>query len=493
MTTKISNQTRLTKYFATKGNENETEKANEIEEEKEEELVDYIPAFGDDIAQRTEGEVLAAFQNVNGLKELGGQLNELQAMEELSINILGISETNYNATHDFRIALTKMIYQQLGVGAATTASHRSDKAGYLPGGTSLIIQGPTTGRIKERIVDKMGRYSADLLEGKQGSGILCCSIYRVCQKKGAAAGPLTSYTRQFEELSERGIKNPDPRKQTLTDLTKLIQEHAPQGYHPMIMGDFNDLVSAKEIQDFMDENQLIDIIGDMHEGTPPATYARGSKRLDYVLGDQHVRDAARRSGYLALHDGVISDHTMGWVAYDQQALFRNTSYTPVAPPARQFTLKNTEKKRQFIEELEKIHKHQSIQSRVLKLETDFASEGKATPELIARFISLDNEIKESMIAAANKIGRKNYGYQRSEDLIDAGRRLNLAKGILSCIRNKMKWTNAVCKLAELTNTDLNESRKLTRHEARAKAHEAREQLKKSKTKTAREESSGSKV
>ena len=110
MTTKTSNQTRLTKYFATKGNDNETEKANEIEEEeKEEELLDYIPAFGDDIAQRTEGEVLAAFQNVNGLKELGGQLNELQAMEDLSINILGISETNLNATHDFRISIYSVL------------------------------------------------------------------------------------------------------------------------------------------------------------------------------------------------------------------------------------------------------------------------------------------------------------------------------------------------------------------------------------------------
>ena len=41
----------------------------------------------------------------------------------------------------------------------------------------------------------------------------------------------------------------------------------------MIMGDFNDSVTAQEIQYFMEENHLIDIIGDMHEETPPATYA----------------------------------------------------------------------------------------------------------------------------------------------------------------------------------------------------------------------------
>ena len=81
-----------------------------------------------------------------------------------------------------------------------------------------------------------------------------------------------------------------------------------------------------------------------------------------------------------------------------------------------------------------------------------------------------------MIASANAVGRKDYGYQRSADLIEAGRRLNLFKGILSCIGGKTTWTKAVTRLAELINTNLEEMENLTYAEARTKTHKAREQL-----------------
>ena len=82
-----------------------------------------------------------------------------------------------------------------------------------------------------------------------------------------------------------------------------------------------------------------------------------------------------------------------------------------------------------------------------------------------------------MIASANAVGRKDYGYQRSGALIEAGRKYNLAKGTLSCIRNKTTLTEAVIRLAELTNTELEQLESLTYAEARASLHKAREELK----------------
>ena len=116
---------------------------------------------------------------------------------------------------------------------------------------------------------------------------------------------------------------------------------------------------------------------------------------------------------------MLSDHTLGWAKFSNKALFRNTAYTPAAGEARQFTLSNLEKKRQYKEKLSDIHKHQSIPQKVFELEKAFEAEGKATSELKARFQTLDKEIEESMIASANAVGRKDYGYQRSADLIEA--------------------------------------------------------------------------
>ena len=164
--------------------------------------------------------------NAHGLKLTGIELRELEAMKELSIDMFRISKTDINATHEMRNELTNMIEQQLGQGVAVTSSHTSTKIEYLPGGTSLITQGPTRGRYERRIVDKMGRFSGQLLEGTQDSGVFQCSVYRVCQTKNDIVGPDTAFARQRNDLRNQGVKNLDPRKQTLTDLTKLIQEFA---------------------------------------------------------------------------------------------------------------------------------------------------------------------------------------------------------------------------------------------------------------------------
>ena len=200
------NQTKMNAFFSTT-----TEGTDDNEQ------VNAIQAFGDDSSEKEEGTMRASAMNVHGLKLTGTELRELEVMKELSIDMFGISETNINATHDMRTELTKMIEQQLGGGVAVTSSHRSTKIGYLPGGTSLITQGPTRGRHERRIVDKMGRFSGQLLKGIQGSGVFQCSVYRVCQTKNAIVGSDTAFARQRDELRSQGVKIPDPRKQTLTD------------------------------------------------------------------------------------------------------------------------------------------------------------------------------------------------------------------------------------------------------------------------------------
>ena len=108
------------------------------------------------------------------------------------------------------------------------------------------------------------------------------------QKKREQTGSLTAHDQQRTYLRKKGMKDPDPRNQILKDLTKLIEEYIPQGYHPMVIGDFNDDIDSTEMEKFMEDNLLIDIIADMHEEQPPRTYIHGSRRLDYILGDQHI-------------------------------------------------------------------------------------------------------------------------------------------------------------------------------------------------------------
>ena len=91
----------------------------------------------------------------------------------------------------------------------------------------------------------MGRFKFNILEGKEESGVLCISLYRVHHTKRSKTGPNTAYSRQCNEMRVKGVKKPDPRNQILKDLTKIIHEYAAKGYHPMVMGDFNDVTSSK--------------------------------------------------------------------------------------------------------------------------------------------------------------------------------------------------------------------------------------------------------
>ena len=81
----------------------------------------------------------------------------------------------------------------------------------------------------------------------------------MCQKKGTRTESDAAYMQQCEGLSERGIKNPDPRKQAFDDITTLISEWRLKGYHPIVMGDLNSTPNDPELLHFMEVNGLIDL------------------------------------------------------------------------------------------------------------------------------------------------------------------------------------------------------------------------------------------
>ena len=210
--------------------------ANACRDNGDEILSEPIPAFGDKIEQKESNVTRIAFQNIHGIKTTPEHSEEVQAMDELEIDIFGISEVNLNTTDTTKKLVNTILNQRFGRGNIAMAVQSTDKTGYFPGGTSIITRGPAIGRIKKRIEDKMGRFTINVLEGKEGSGILCISIYRVHHTRGSKAGPNTAYSRQCNKMRLKGVKNPDPRNQILKGLTNVIQEYIPQGYHPMVMG-----------------------------------------------------------------------------------------------------------------------------------------------------------------------------------------------------------------------------------------------------------------
>jgi len=234
------------------------------------------------------------------------------------------------------------------------------------------------------------------LRGVDGTGIIVITAYRVSQHKGTAAGENTAYMREWGMLRSEGIKEPDPRLMVLQAISEVLHEWGNRGYHPLVMMDANGELDDPQLRDFVDEHGLFDLIAETNEENAPRTYQRSGRRLDYIFGDEHVLAAVDKSGSLGSGDGVsFSDHTLQFVDLDCKRLFGAAKTAPYATYEREYKLKDTKKKEQFLEKLHSIYEHQSIKQRVHDLADALRQRGP-TPALVQTYQVLDNDITRAM-------------------------------------------------------------------------------------------------
>ena len=226
---------------------------------------DYdIPPYGASIHDKRENVLRAAFQNINGITTdnfIGAE--EVEAMDHLGIDLLGLIETNINWSIDRRLQLSAMIKLKFNDGRFVTSSMKApSETSYLPGGTAMITRGHNCGRVYRRGADPLGRFTWMALRGRNNTGLLVITGYRVCQNSGTTAGPDTAYMREWEALREEGDTSPDPRKAILDAITELINEWSQLGYHPLVMIDANAELTEKQMLEFTTRHGLIDLVND---------------------------------------------------------------------------------------------------------------------------------------------------------------------------------------------------------------------------------------
>ena len=443
---------------------------------------DDIPSYGASIRQKTKDAVRCAVHNIHGtrLDPVPEANEEIDAMRAHGIDIMGLTETNLNWSSDAKNTLAALVRVAFGPNTTTVAaSSPSDDRIYLPGGTAMMARGNSAGRVLKRVPDSQGRFSYMTFRGKDDKGIIMITVYRVCQQRGSRVGPQTAYMQQYAAQRRAGIKHPDPRNQLLKDLTVLINEYQSKGYSPIVMGDFNADMSDKKFANFVESNRLTDIVASTNDGEPPRTYARGQKRLDYILGDERVLRAVIKSGSLGLHEGTLSDHTLQWVDFDPDILFGEKATERKSVSTRQFTMNQAKSKKTFQAKLKELNDLHHVEDKVKNLSRDFfllRNEERSSPEMMAlieRYHKVDQILYENMICAANLVGRTDFGYQRSDALIQAGRRITFWKAIMRRARGGGGLTDRMIRLAEALGIERDSYEGLSQRQARRKLHQAR--------------------
>ena len=286
---------------------------------------------GDPIIHKRDGILRLAYQNIRGVSHSQGLLPpvEIDAMDDLQVDMMGMSETNRPWTRQHRYAYDTMMQLRFRSSRTfyTSAPIHDHTQKYQPGGNLLTINGHSTGRIITHGSDSMGRFCWTTLRGHRNEGILLLTAYRVCHNLTDNPGPNTAFSQQYMAMRERGIQSPHPRRQILLDIAALVNHHRARGFYPIVMMDANGDYQGgdKDLNKFLFDAGLGDPFFDKFN-ISPTTIVNGSSRIDYIFMDPSLSPAIDRIGYLGTHDGALSDHVVGYVDLDERILFAGLLY-----------------------------------------------------------------------------------------------------------------------------------------------------------------------
>jgi hypothetical protein len=166
------------------------------------------------------------------------------------------------------------------------------------------------------------------------------------------------------------------------------------------MMDANEALSDnKHLLHFMATNNQVSLIQPTSQA--PATYNRGVKCIDYILGSQHILPFVTASGYLPFYEGgwPTSDHRALFVDINHVSLFGAITNAISQPIPRLLTSKCRPSVQKFIQLLAESHVLPSLLNRLKDLEAIHTWDDTDHQELE----SIDVKFTEVLLAAEAKV------------------------------------------------------------------------------------------
>ena len=243
------------------------------------------------------------FQNVNGIRpqDAGTDATEIfLQLQNIEVDIFGIVETqihcrNQPVQRHIQDA-KRRVWDHCKI--FTCSSEEEWNRPWKPGGTLLGITGNLAGRVRKHTLDKYGRWIQVELMGRDGRAITIICAYQVVQEKGDH-GARTTYSQQVRMMRIEGTQDPNPRKIFIKDLKALVKQLKTSNHDIILMRDFNESIGTKpeEMASVITAGQLTDVHCFKHgiDNEKP-TYARGSKRVDYIFVSERLTTFIRATG-----------------------------------------------------------------------------------------------------------------------------------------------------------------------------------------------------
>jgi hypothetical protein len=165
--------------------------------------------------------------------------------------------------------------------------------------------------------------SHQTFQGASGRRITFVSGYQVVSDI-LSPGTVTAAAQQKSLLIQRNDSIQAPRTPFRRDRTAYLQQCKDAGDELILLGDFNEVLVGDDPEGMTavaHKLELFDIVSSRYSQTPPVTYSRGRRCLDYDLATPLVVQAITRCGYEAVHSRHPSDHQAYYFDIDINQLF----------------------------------------------------------------------------------------------------------------------------------------------------------------------------
>ncbi len=238
------------------------------------------------------GDVFRTYShNPNGVscKDDNSDVRQLaKAIQAKDVALVSLYEVNRNfektgVLKDFHNILRGVSNHHQG---AVSSAKLTWPTNYQPGGTAVSVMNKWATRYLEKDSDAFGRWSWLTMAGKGTTRVTFISAYRVCD--GAAESSVTSGTVRSQQewmYASRWQLSLNMREQFITDISALIIELQGKGHIIQLSMDANEASGpGSGVDRIMSNCNLVDAhsIGTSDPNPIPATYQRGSKKIDFV-------------------------------------------------------------------------------------------------------------------------------------------------------------------------------------------------------------------
>ena len=339
--------------------------------------------------------------NVNGIS-LGNEAADLTdvflQMENIRADAICLTETKLAADQPYVKRLLHSAKNKVWDHAKIVASDSKlnvSESYRKPGGTITAITNHSVGRAIDTEIDPLGRWSSIILGGKDLRKLIIITAYQVPQRTGSF-GETTAYEQQRSLLRQAGKDNPNPRREFIKDLRKLLKKHHQANNHIILTGDFNEELGEDPhgITSLVIQFNLIDTYSAIHGVDDSPTYSRGQRRIDYILCSKEIYPYIHKTGIEAFNQRIFSDHRGVFIDIKQDGLF-DRDVSPIASSSgRDLQSKNANQVLKYVATLSQLIAQHRLQE---KLQTIQENQDHDLAETI------DKLMTESMLAAEKKV------------------------------------------------------------------------------------------